>query len=75
MHVSSLVYVLLTYKKQKESLHRLIQGYRRMRFQSISKQSAAESGKVVSPEHWPALPPTKYSAYSFLLEAESTPEP
>jgi hypothetical protein len=29
---------------------------------------------VVSPTHRPALPPRKYSWYSFLLEAESTTE-
>ena len=39
----------------------------------ISRQSARENGKVVSPTHWLALPPRKYSWYSFLLEAESTP--
>ena len=31
--------------------------------------------KVVSPTHRPPLPPRKYSWYSFLLEAESTPGP
>jgi len=41
----------------------------------ISWQSAHESGKVVSPTHRPTLPPSKYSWYSFLLEAESTPVP
>ena len=41
----------------------------------ISRQSAHEGGKVVSPTHWPPLPPRKYSWYSFLLEAESTPGP
>jgi hypothetical protein len=39
----------------------------------ISRQSTYEGGKVVSPTHWPPLPPRKYSWYSFLLEAESTP--
>jgi hypothetical protein len=39
----------------------------------ISRQSAHEAGKVVSPTHRPSLPPRKYSWYSFLLEAESTP--
>jgi hypothetical protein len=38
----------------------------------ISRQSAHEGGKVVSPTHRPPLPPRKYSWYSFLLEAEST---
>jgi hypothetical protein len=43
----------------------------------ISRQSAHEGGKVVSPKHRPPLPPSpgKYSWYSFLLEAESTPGP
>jgi hypothetical protein len=41
----------------------------------ISRQSAHEDGKVVSPTHRPPLPPRKYSWYSFLLEAESTPGP
>jgi hypothetical protein len=41
----------------------------------ISRQSAHEGGKVVSPTHRPPLPPRKYSWYSFLLEAESTPGP
>jgi len=36
---------------------------------------AHEDGKVVSCTHWPPLPPRKYSWYSFLLEAESTPTP
>ena len=39
----------------------------------ISRQSAHESVKVVSPTHRPHLPPRKYSWYSFLLEAESIP--
>ena len=41
----------------------------------ISKESAYESGKVVSPTHLPPLPPTKYSRYSFLSETEPTPGP
>jgi len=41
----------------------------------ISRQSAHECGKVVSPTHRPPLPPRKYSWYSFLLEAESKPRP
>ena len=39
----------------------------------ISIQSAHEGGKVVSHTHRPPLTPRKYSWYSFLLEAESTP--
>ena len=39
----------------------------------ISRQSAHEVGKVFSPTHWPLFTPRKYSRYSFLLEAESTP--
>ena len=41
----------------------------------ISRHLAHEGGKVVSPMHQPSLPPRKYSWYSFLLEAESTPGP
>jgi hypothetical protein len=41
----------------------------------ISRQSALEDDKVVSHTHRPPLPPRKYSWYSFLLEAESTPGP
>ena len=33
----------------------------------ISRQSAHEGGKVVSPTHRPPLPPRKYSWYTFLL--------
>ena len=39
----------------------------------VPRQSAHEGGKVVSPTHRPSLHPRKYSWYSFLLEAESTP--
>jgi hypothetical protein len=41
----------------------------------ISKQSAHEGGKFVSPTHRPPLPPRNYSWYSFLLEAELIPRP
>ena len=41
----------------------------------ISRRSAREGVKVVSPMHRPLLPPRKYSWYLFLLEAESTSEP
>jgi hypothetical protein len=41
----------------------------------ISRKSAHEIGTVVSPRHRPPLPPSKYSWYPFLLEAESTPGP
>jgi len=41
----------------------------------ISRHSAHEGGKVVSPMHWQPLPLRKYSWHSFLLEAESTPRP
>ena len=41
----------------------------------ISRQSAHEGGKVVSPTNRPPLLPRKYCWYSFLLEAESTRGP
>jgi len=37
--------------------------------------TAQDGGKVVSLTHRPPLPLRKYSWYSFLLEAESTPGP
>ena len=41
----------------------------------ISRQTAHDGGKVISPTHRPPLPPRKYSWYSFLLEAGSIPGP
>ena len=41
----------------------------------ISRQSTHEGGKAVSLTHRLLLSPKKYSWYSFLLEAESTPGP
>jgi len=41
----------------------------------ISRLLAHEGSKVVSPTHWPPIPTRKYSWYSFLLEAKSTPQP
>ena len=41
----------------------------------ISRHSANEGGKIVSPMHRPPLPPTKYTWYSVLLDAESIPAP
>jgi hypothetical protein len=41
----------------------------------ISRQSAHEVGKVISPTHRLPLPLRKYSWYSFPLEADSTPGP
>jgi hypothetical protein len=54
-----------------EQAHRVPGG----RDPQISRQSALEGGKVGSHKHRPRLPPRKYSWYSFLLEAESTPGP
>jgi len=41
----------------------------------IPRQSVHDGGKVVSPTHRPPSPTRKYSWYSFLLDAESTPGP
>ena len=41
----------------------------------ITRQSAHEGCKVVSPTHRPPLPSRKYSWYWFLLDAESTQGP
>jgi len=49
-------------------------GFQEVEVLSISRQSAHEGGKFVSPSHRPPLspPPRRYSWYSFLLETEST---
>ena len=47
---------------------------RKLRFPDFVT-TAHDGGKVVSLTHRPPLPPRKYSWYSFLLEAESTPGP
>ena len=51
--------------KVKQSYYRHGQALR----VQISRQSAHEGGKVVSPMHRPPLSPRKYSWYSILLEA------
>jgi hypothetical protein len=65
--------------KVKQSHSKLGQGLRAPAGwgSQISRQSAHEGGKVVSPTHRPPLrpPSRKYSWYSFLLAAESTPRP
>jgi len=50
------------------------EGSRRLRLPDF-KTMAHEDGKFVSLTHRPPLPPRKYSWYSFVLEAESTPGP
>ena len=50
------------------------EGSRKLRFPDYMTM-AQEGGNVVSLTHRPPLPPRKYSWYSFLLEAESTPGP
>jgi len=49
------------------------EGSRKLRF-SYFMTTAQDGGKVVSLTHQPPLHPRKYTRYSFLLEAESTPE-
>ena len=48
------------------------EGSRKLRFPDFMT-TAQDGGKVVSLTHRPSLPPRKYTWYSFLLEAESTP--
>jgi hypothetical protein len=50
------------------------EGSKKLRFPAFMT-TAQDSGKVVSLTHRPPLPPRKYTWYSFLLEAESTPGP
>ena len=48
------------------------EGSRKLRFPDYATV-AQDGGKVVSLTHRPLFTPRKYSWYSFLLEAESTP--
>ena len=50
------------------------EGSRKLRFPDFMT-TVQDGGKVVSITHRPPLPPRKYTWYSFLLEAESTPGP
>jgi len=50
------------------------EGYRKLRFPDFMT-TAQCGGKVVSLTHRPPFTPRKYTWYSFLLEAESTPGP
>jgi hypothetical protein len=50
------------------------EGPRKLRFPDFVT-TAQDGGKVVSLTHRPLFTPRKYSRYSFLLEAESTPGP
>jgi len=50
------------------------EGSRILGFPDFMK-TAQDVGKVVSLRHRPPYPPRKYTWYSFLLEAESTPGP
>jgi hypothetical protein len=49
-----------------------LEGSRNLRFPEFLTK-AQDDGKFVNLTHRPNLPPRKYSWYSFLLEAESTP--
>jgi len=50
------------------------EGSRNSRFTNFMT-TPQDGGKVVSLTLYPPLPPRKYSWYSFLLKAESIPEP
>jgi hypothetical protein len=52
--------------KSKLSLYRPL-GSQKVEAARTAKQSANESGNVVSPTHWLSLPPKRYLWYLFLL--------
>ena len=67
----SLVYILLLFIHLYRAAHPWVLHY--IETPRISRRPAHEGGKFVSPTNRPPLQPRKYSWYSFLLEAESTP--
>ena len=68
--------VLLSYIIKAVLLQACIgpEGSRKLRFPDFMT-TAQDGGKVVSLTHRPPFPRRKYTWYSFLLEAESTPGP
>jgi hypothetical protein len=64
--------LVIMYKRVKLSLYRPIE-VQEVKTPKISRQSAHEGGKVVSPTHQPLLPLRENSWYAFVLGAESTP--
>ena len=81
LNCERLFYAISTHKrwsvKVKQSHYRpyMPWGFQEVEVPRFSRQSTHEGGKVFSPSYRPALSPRKYSWYSFLLEAESTPGP
>ena len=62
---------------QAEHYHKNVKG-KAIPLQALDRPlglQEVEVGRVVSPTHRQPLPPRKDYWYSFLLEAESTPEP
>ena len=71
-----LVQLLLKYVKVNQSHYRLEvpRGFQEVKVPDYVTMTQ-DGGKVVSLTHRPLFTPRKYSWYSFLLEAESTPGP
>ena len=66
--------ILSLLESKKQSRYRPGVAQRKLRFPDFMT-TAQDVGKVVSLTQRPPLPPRKYSWYSFLLVAESTPGP
>jgi len=67
-------YVLVQRNGKATGLDRLL-GFQEFEATVISRESAHEGSKVVSPTHRPLLPKRRYARYSFLLEVKPTPRP
>ena len=69
-----LLLMMINIKKSPITGPKCPEGSMKLRFPDYVTMTQ-DGGKVVSLTQRPLLPPRKYSRYSFLLEAESTPGP
>ena len=72
---SVIIILLFIVKRKDKTIPYRPWGFQEFEVPRISRRSAHEDSKLVRRTHRLPLPPRKYSWYSFLLKAESTPVP